>query len=437
MRTRLPLWLAGTTLVTACNLDLTNPTAPTEQDILTTREGIVALAVGLQARYGAGMADFVYPGGLVTDELGATLAALPSYKDVEAGNDMINTFDAVETPWRSHYRTIKTADDLLNNARNVTLGDSTLSGILTISYLFKAMSLGELLQLYQRIPITTYHVTAPTFVDRATALATVLALLDSALTQYKAVNPGSEFNTSIRAAGLDVKNTIFAMQARYERIAGNDAAALAAADSVNLGVASVMPFSDQAINPIHDLSNRAGYVKPVDSLRLQAEAGDTLRIRYHVTVAAITGNLQALDNFTQYASNSAPIPFYYPGEVMLIRAEALLNQADIPGARAAVNAVRAKCGGAPNQPIACLAPLADTLLDTDPEIRAEIYRQRRFELYATGLRWEDARRLGLVGAGSLAYRCWLVYPFSERNVNPNVPPDPEPPQAPAFPAVCF
>ena len=136
MRTRLPLWLAGTTLVTACNLDLTNPNAPTEQDILTTREGIVALAVGLQARYGAGMADFVYPGGLVTDELGATLAALPSYKDVEAGNDMINTFDAVETPWRSHYRTIKTADDLLNNARNVTLGDSTLSGILTISYLF-------------------------------------------------------------------------------------------------------------------------------------------------------------------------------------------------------------------------------------------------------------------------------------------------------------
>ncbi|PYO65167.1 MAG: hypothetical protein DMD71_11075, partial [Gemmatimonadetes bacterium] len=162
---------------------------------------------------------------------------------------------------------------LLNNARNVTLGDSTLSGILTISYLFKAMSLGELLQLYQRIPITTYHVTAPTFVDRATALATVLALLDSALTQYKAVNPGSEFNTSIRAAGLDVKNTIFAMQARYERIAGNDAAALAAADSVNLGVASVMPFSDQAINPIHDLSNRAGYVKPVDSLRLLREAG--------------------------------------------------------------------------------------------------------------------------------------------------------------------
>ena len=36
MRTRLPLWLAGTTLVTACNLDLTNPNAPTEQDILTT-----------------------------------------------------------------------------------------------------------------------------------------------------------------------------------------------------------------------------------------------------------------------------------------------------------------------------------------------------------------------------------------------------------------
>src|SRR5207247_3824435 len=123
---------------------------------------------------------------------------------VEAGNDMINTFDAVETPWRSHYRTIKTADDLLNNARNVTLGDSTLSGILTISYLFKAMSLGELLQLYQRIPITTYHVTAPTFVDRATALAPVLALLDSALTPYKAFDPGNEIIPLLLADGPHV-----------------------------------------------------------------------------------------------------------------------------------------------------------------------------------------------------------------------------------------
>jgi hypothetical protein len=434
MRIRPSWWLAGAVSLAACSLDLTNPNLPTEQDILTTRAGIVALAIGLQARYGAGMVDFVYPGGLATDELGATAAALPSYKDVEAGAAMVNTFDAVETPWRTHYRTIKTANDLIHNAPNVTLGDSTLSGILTISYLFKAMSLGELLQLYKDIPLNTYRIDEPTFVTRATALAAVLALLDSALTQYNAVRPGSEFNTSIRATGLDLKNTIFAMIARYQRIAGDDAAALAAADSVNLANVSVMPFSDQAINPIHDLSNRAGYVKPVDSLRLQADAADG-RVAYHTTVAAISGNAQLLDNFTQYSANAAPIPFYYPGEIRLIKAEAHLGLGDLTNARIEVNAVRTKCGSA-GQPNACLPALADTLLDTAPELRAEIYRQRRYELFATGLRWEDARRLGLVGAGSLAHRCWLLYPLSERNVNPNVPADPETPQSPAFPATC-
>jgi starch-binding outer membrane protein, SusD/RagB family len=438
---RLTPLVAATLSVAACNLDLTNPNAPTENEIFNTREGIVALAIGLQARYAAGMMDFVYPGGLITDELGATPAALPSYKDTETGAPMVNTFDAVQTSWHSHYRTVKTANDLIHHAPDVTLGDSTLSGILTISYLFKAMSLGELLQQYKQIPTNTYRIAEPTFVDRGAALANVLALLDSAIAQYRSVLPGSEFNTAIRAGapgvpGLDVRNTIFAMIARYQRIAGNAAAARDAADSVDLSVISAMPFSNQAINPIFDLSSTAGYVRPVDSLRLQAEVGDG-RLTFLVTVAADSGNAQPLDRFAQYTSDSVPVPLYYPGEVMLIRAEALLDLADLSGARAAVNAVRTKCGAPANQPKACLAALADSLLDTDPEVRAEIYRQRRFELFATGLRWEDARRRGLVGAGSLAHRCWLLYPQSERNVNRNVPPDPEPAASPPFPATCF
>lgn len=423
--------LAGVVILAGCELDRTNPNAPTEGDVLSSREGIVALTVGLQGRFGAGMDDFMYPGGLITDELGAPTGALASYKDVETGAAIVNTYDAVEGPWQAHYRTIKTANDLIAFAPRVTLGDSTLSGILTIAYLFKAMSLGNLVQMYEQVPINTYDVTAPTFVNRTAALTYVLALLDTALAQYRVVRPGSEFNTSIRAAGFDVENTIYAMQARYQRIAGDHSAALAAAGLVNLAVLSVMPFSDQAINPIHDLSNRAGYVKPRDTLRLTAEAGDG-RAAYHVTVAAITGNVRPLDNFAQYSSNSSPIPFYYPGEMRLIQAEALVTLGDIPGARAAVNGVRTKCGGTLNEPKACLAALADTLLDTAPELLAEIYRQRKFELFATGLRWEDTRRMANLGLGRLYNRCWLLYPNSERSTNANTPSsDPE-----QLPATC-
>lgn len=427
MRTRLSVAaVAGATLLSACDLDLNNPNVPTEGDVLKTREGIVALAIGLQARYGAGMVDFMFPVGLLTDELGATSGALQSYKDAE-NNLLLNTYDAVQLPWLSHYRTIKTANDLIVNAPNVTLGDSTLSGILSISYLLKAMSLGELLQLYEQIAVDTYNEATPAFVNRATALAAVLALLDSALTQYDAVRPGSEFNGSIRATGFDVRNTILAMQARYHRLSGNDAQALAAADSVNPSVLSVMPFSDQALNPIFDLSFRAAYVKPRDAWRLSLNGtADSLdgRPAYHVTVASITGNVSALDNLARYAAASSPVPFYYPGEMRLIIAEALTNLGNLTAARDTVNFVRTKCGGSLAEPQACLAALDDTLLDTPAELLDEIYHQRRYESFATGLRWEDARRRDAIGAGGFAKRCWLLYPRTERETNPNTPTDP-------------
>ena len=73
------------------------------------------------------------------------------------------------------------------------------------------------------------------------------------------------------------------------------------------------------------------------------------------------------------------------------------------------------------------------------DLLAEVYRNRRYELFATGLRWEDARRLGSVGVGGgIATRCWLPYTVGERNANPaNVPADPEGSEPPAFPASCL
>jgi len=53
---------------------------------------------------------------------------------------------------------------------------------------------------------------------------------------------------------------------------------------------------------------------------------------------------------------------------------------------------------------------------------AEIYAQRQVELFATGLRWEDVRRQGLVSATSAyAKRCWLLYANADLSTQPNVP----------------
>jgi hypothetical protein len=118
---------------------------------------------------------------------------------------------------------------------------------------------------------------------------------------------------------------------------------------------------------------------------------------------------------------------------MLIKAEAYANTGQLALAAAQVNYVRTRCGGASNQPKACLQALPAQSLATQAQIIAEIYNQRKFELFATGLRWEDVRRQGLVSQTSaFAKRCWLLYPNSERNTEPNVPANPagDPPQAP-------
>ena len=427
------LALASFLALSGCDLDRSNPNAPSQDTILSSREGIVALSVGLQARFGSGMAAFIYPGGLISDEFGTPIGALQSYKDAEVGA-LADTYNAVEEPWSTHYQTIKTADDLIANAGNVALGPETLSGVLAMSYALKGMSLGDLLQLYQQI-IVNPRAAEPAFVDRPTALAAVLALLDSAAVENAKFATRAEFNGSIKANGFDLKNTIFAMQARYQRIANNWPAALAAANQVDTGVVSLMPFSDQVINPLFDLSSRSSYIRPRDTIRVAAEPGDA-RVAFILGGPTVQGTVRPIRSFTQYAATTSPIPFYYPGEVMLIKAEAWANTGQLGLAAQMVNYVRTRCGGAANQPKACLPAFPLSSLATREQIVAEIYKQRKYELFGLGLRWEDVRRLGQVSATSpFAKRCWLLYLNSERNTAASVPTNPNDP--PATPSTCL
>ncbi len=422
IRTFRVLGFAAILSAAGCNLDRTNPNAPTQEAIFADRQGIVSLAIGLQARFGSGMSSFIFPGGEISDELGTPTGALQSYKDAELGV-LSDTYDAVELPWRSHYQTVKTANDLISRAGNVPLGDETLSGILGLAYLLKAASLSDLLQQYQQI-IVKPEATPTVFVNRAAALANVIGMLDTALVQANKFGARTEFDGSILAKGFSFKNTIYAMQARNFRLQKNWGAALTAANAVDTSVVSVMTFSAQATNPVFDVS--ITQVRPRDTLRLAAETGDA-RVAFHISGATVQGTLRPLRTFTQFAVNTNPVPLYWPGEIMLIKAEAYANTGQLTLAAQMVNYVRTRCGGANNQPKACLPAV---VLTTQAEIIAEIYKQRKFELFATGLRWEDVRQQGLVSSASpFAKRCWLLYPNSERNTSSTVPANPTDPPA--------
>lgn len=432
--------VAASVGLTACDLDTTNPNAPTQESVVNTPEGLIALGVGVQARFGASTGALIYGAGLVTDELGAISTSFSTISDAERG---IVTPGAGFTAdiFDSNYRTIRTANDIIFGNANVEIPRGTRSGILGLAYLLKAAAIGELVQAFQQVAIETYNIPTPSFVDRPTALAYVIALLDSAAFAYSDTLPSAQFTSTVLVRGFDVRNTIYAYRARYYRLLGDDAKALANADSVDRTVFSVIPFSAQDINPVFLLSTGSSGVLPRDIFRT-SDSTEALRTASHVTAATIIGrdpSFTPLDNYARYSVASASIPSYYPDEPLLVKAEALVNLGRLAEAKAVVDSVRTDCPGlgrVATDPGPCLAPLAGA--PTAQQLLDEIYRNRRFELFATGLRWEDLRRLGLVGANSVAKRCFLPYPIGERNANPaNVPPDPEGTEPVVSPGPCL
>src|SRR3954468_1417447 len=139
-----------------CTLDLQNPNSPTEEQVTTSVDGVIALATGLQGRFATSYGNFAYMAGLVTDEFASTSAALVSISDSEQGAVAAGTGIA-DNVFNSVYRTVRTADDLLvgSNSLASEFEPGTRSGLRALAFAMKAEALGEALQSYQKIPINT------------------------------------------------------------------------------------------------------------------------------------------------------------------------------------------------------------------------------------------------------------------------------------------
>jgi hypothetical protein len=434
----------------ACSLDLQNPNQPTDTQVTTSVDGVIALATGLQGRFATSYGNFAYMAGLVTDEFSATSAALISISDAEQGAVPSGTGIA-DNVFNSVYRTVRTADDLL--AGSVALAEEfepgTRAGLRALAFALKAEALGEALQSYQKIPIKTFGVTDPTYVPRAEALPYVRALIDSAAAEIAATPPSSFFTSSILTPGVNLPNTIQLFRARYARIANDDATALAASNLVGRtgpSALSVLTFPSPAVNFYANVTGGTNGIAPRRQWRTSMLPQDQ-RFTYFVTPSStLTGRIGApLDPWSRYANPQAPLPVYMPDEALLIKAEALANQNNLAAAQAVVDSVRTDCTGGRgiDDPKACLPALSGQL--PKDQLLNEIYTQRKYELLGTGSRWEDARRRSAIigpvaspGIPTNGQRCWLPYAVGDRNANPNatftVLPDPAEPSA--FPASC-
>ena len=434
----------------ACSLDLQNPNSPTEAQVTTNVDGVIALATGLQARFATSYGNFAYTAGLVTDEFASTSASLISISDAEQGAVPSGTGIA-DNVFNSAYRTVRTADDLLTGADALAaqIEPGTRSGLRALAYTLKAEALGEALQSYQKIPVQTLGVTAPTYVGRSQALPVVRALLDSAAATIAATAPSAFFNSSILTPGVNLSNLIQIFRARYARMAGDQATALAAANLVarsGTTALSVLTFPSPTVNPFAAVTGGTQGIAVRRQWRQSMLPQDQRFSYFVIPSTTLTGRIGALlDPFSRWASPQAPLPVYMPDEALLIKAEALASQNNLAGAQAALDSVRTDCAGGRglDDPKACLPALTSQL--TQADLLTEIYLQRRYELLGTGLRWEDARRRNAIRGPTAApsvpldgQRCWLPYAVGDRNANPNASfaalPDPTEPST--FPSGC-
>lgn len=181
---RLSIAIAALTMVLlgGCNLDVTNPNTATDQEVLNSAEGIRAFTIGMQGTYSGDVyADVVLNTGITTREMAinTTFASLLELEDggtaLPAANSRTNSI------WDGLTRIIYMCDEIIASAPEVITDEAERSGIIALASLYKAMSLGYLIQSFEQAPINSG--TDAEFFSREQVLQEALDLLDIALTQ--------------------------------------------------------------------------------------------------------------------------------------------------------------------------------------------------------------------------------------------------------------
>ena len=425
-------------LFAGCKLDLPNPNNPNDQDILTTREGLINLSIGMKQLYStlALEALVVSPGTTSREVKGIT--TFTNIIELEAGGSALPTFNGnINTLWSRMLRVMGMAEDLIANAPTVLAADNgTRSGVTAHANLFKAMALGGLATAFEQVPLQTDKSGVTTFVTKQLALEKAITLLDEASTLITATPPSAEFNTRVIGSNFNLANCINAYKARFNMMAGKYAAALTAANLVPLASASQFVYDGaQSINPIFAQLRVSNNYAPRDNFGLPAGLFDPAdgRLAFYLqgSVVVVAGeNLRTIRGFAQ-ANNSA-IPVYLPDEMRLIKAEAIVrSNGTLTDAVTEINAVRQQSSGDAFGVHANLPAYNGAV--TSADLLVEIYRQRCAELFLSGVRLEDSRRFARpapptnVNPVPVTFertRNFYPYPDQERLTNPNTPADP-------------
>lgn len=428
-------------LFIACETEFENVNNPTEEVVLETKEGLFALATGIRQYYSTeALRQIIEAPGITTRELGVTNTFLNINELAKGGTELPSESGGITNPWVTLFRAKGMTESLINGANSVELTDGTKVGLLAYANLFKAMCLGALIQMFEQAPINNSSGGQALFSDRATVLAECIALLEEARDALSGTPMSEEFKSTVLWTGISLQKTTNAYLSRYHLLAGNHTEAIAAADAVlNDGntTNSMWVYDANNQNPIWNRTVNSADLNPQTNFGLLGmyvpEAGDG-RTNFYLGAAAGNANAdaggQALSEMLGFfATSTAPIPIYLPGEMMLNKAEAYARQNQLGNAVIQLNLVRQKN----NDPLGVNANLPVWVGNaaSQADILEEIYKNRSIELFLTGMRHEDSRRFhpnfavpSAANTTNERNRNFYPYPSIERENNQNTPTDP-------------
>ena len=410
---------------TGCKKDFVNPNAATDEQVFSTPKGLTGVVVGLQRVYTLGRGSTLYNliniNGLTTNELivvnpgnTAEVQLAAGGTTVDGNNTMLTTF------WTSCNKVIYDANKVIASATGLA-DKNYASGLIAYASIFKALSIGDMAQFWEKVPATTG--TNVTFIDRIDGFKQAITVIDNALAAISANAISSAFTANV-PAGIDILNTLYALKARYSLFAGLYAQALTNANLVDLTKKSTFNFDALSLNPVFETSTSTNnVVQPKDSTLglatpLQPALNDG-RILFYTSINPTILPRYRINGFCNAAGTAFPV--YLPGEITLIKAEAYARAGtpDLVNGLIELNKVVTKTtdpfGVNANQP-------AIVSVSGQAELLDQIYRHRSIELFMSGLKLEDMRRFNR--PNSEKKRNLMPYPLRERDNNPNTPPDP-------------
>ncbi len=344
----------------------------------------------------------------VTDLLGASGATLS------------NSNFYITNPWASRYQVVKNCNVLIQSATNSTLITATQrAGYTGFAQTIKAYQLLLCLNLTDtggiRINVSDPANLGP-FVDYTDALAAISSLLDSGAAQLangSAAFTLAGFGNYSDAPGLAQVNR--ALAARLDIYQSNwskaltdlNASFLNLSGSLTDGVYDVYGTgSGDQLNTFFIPQNTTGEVRVAHpSYATDILAGDDRigKATLRTAGAASLDGLSSDRDVWVYTSSTAPVPIVRNEELILIYAEANLQNSDPTDAVNAINIIRT----AHNLPVYSGPTDKASLL-------TELLYERRFSLYCEGHRWIDLRRYNLLGTLPIdrpGDQVWSAFPI--------------------------